>query len=612
METLRDLLGWLWHLVPGNPILVRIVATGGKRTQHLTARLVYLALLFIALVWSQSGLVSSSQGGSLADLAKQSSQTFFWVSLVQLSLMSLIAPIFCAGAITQERDTNTFQILLTTPLSNAQIVLGSLLGRMFFVWALLVAGLPIFCITMIYGGVTAREVFESFGLAATTGLLTGSIAVMIGLLRLGTRRTILAFFTGVAAYLLGVGWLGLSDFARLEQAPRGPLDWQMSWLAPFHPFLSLFVVTGLTPTPGAEELARLSQPWRQLLAHPAYSYMLLTTLASLLMVAISVGFVRAETRQGERSLRDILRQIFAPPHDQLRRRRPRHVWQNPIAWREAATRAAAGARSVLRWFFLLAGTTAGVILLVAHYSSWSPLSSANPTATRSWLTALLWTELAVILLVVTNTAASTLTREKESKTIELLLCTPLTSRYIIAGMLRGLVSFALPLIAVPSSTILLFVLADLTSLGRNPQVLPPESVLLTPLLMFAYAALAAVVGLWYSLTSRTTVQAMMVSTAVIAGASALLTGCGAAFAKAGPTTAAIVLPFTTFPAVRALVDYPAALDPTGAAIAPGEIFPRVLWGLFCLVASPTYLGFTYAIYRTIVREFDVILRRQMA
>ncbi|MCH8142939.1 MAG: hypothetical protein IH908_15220 [Proteobacteria bacterium] len=49
-------------------------------------------------------------------------------------------------------------------MTDAQIVLGSLMSRLYFVWVLLLSGLPIFCITMIYGGVTTAEVFESFGL----------------------------------------------------------------------------------------------------------------------------------------------------------------------------------------------------------------------------------------------------------------------------------------------------------------------------------------------------------------------------------------------------------------------------------------------------------------
>ncbi len=79
------------------------------------------------------------------------------LSYVQLGLVALLAPIFTAGAITQEKDSQTYDILLATPLSNGQIVLGSLLSRLFFVIALLVSGIPIFSITQIFGGVAIKR-----------------------------------------------------------------------------------------------------------------------------------------------------------------------------------------------------------------------------------------------------------------------------------------------------------------------------------------------------------------------------------------------------------------------------------------------------------------------
>jgi len=613
MSVFHDVAIWLWRLLPGNPILVRVVAVGSKRVRHVWARLVYLAALFVVLVAMGSGLFQRGAGTSLAELAKNSSWTFMGVSLVQLFLMSFIAPIFCAGAITQEKDTNTLHILLTTPLTNAQIVLGSLFSRLFFVWALLLAGLPIFCITMIYGGVTTTEIFQSFGLAACTGLVTGSLAIMISFLKIGTRRTIFAFFAGIAIYLLGIWALATTSYGQLPEAPLST-SWamRMSWLAPLHPFLALLVVTGQTPAPAPAHVHHYGWPAWWLLAYPHYGYMLLTTLASLVMVIISLVFVRAGAREGESTLVSRARDFFVQASGGERRRRLRRVWHNPIAWREAATRASAGGRSLLRWVFILGGTLAGILLAIAHYGSWAPLSVTNPQTARDWLVALVWIELAVILLVVTNTAATTLTREKESQTIELLLVTPLTSQYIIAGMLRGLVSFALPLIAVPTITLGAFALGGLVTIGRYPQVITPEAFLLTPLLMVAYTALAAMIGLQFSLMSKKTVPAVMLSTAMVLGATGLLWACGAAMRSASPIVAAVALPFTPFPAMLALIDHVRALDESGQATPGTLLSARVARSFFSLVSAAAYLAATYSLYKNMVRGFDMTVRRQSA
>src|SRR5687767_15888999 len=90
------------------------------------------------------------------------------MSHLQLGLVALLAPIFTAGAITQEKDSQTYDSLLSTPLTNGQIVLGSLLSRLFFVIALLISGIPIFSITQIFGGVSIAAIVRSFGIAAAT------------------------------------------------------------------------------------------------------------------------------------------------------------------------------------------------------------------------------------------------------------------------------------------------------------------------------------------------------------------------------------------------------------------------------------------------------------
>src|SRR5436190_7786121 len=108
-------------LAPFNPILLRVVTAGGRRLRHAFTRWVYLALLMVAYLGAYVLGASQSSSASLSDMAKASSQVFSFISYTQLGMICLLAPIFCAAAITQERDSQTYNILLATPLSNAQI-----------------------------------------------------------------------------------------------------------------------------------------------------------------------------------------------------------------------------------------------------------------------------------------------------------------------------------------------------------------------------------------------------------------------------------------------------------------------------------------------------------
>jgi hypothetical protein len=199
--------------------------------------------------------------------------------------------------------------------------------------------------------------------------------------------------------------------------------------------------------------------------------------------------------------------------------------------------------------------------------------------------------------------------------MELLLSTPLTSRYIFAGMLQGLVRLVIPLIAVPTLTVAAFVLVDLVHRSPGGPVTAWEALLLVPGLMVAFAALAAMIGLHFSLLSRKTVQAVMISTAVVLGAAGLLTLCGYALGGNNATLSAVVFPFTPFPAIEALLDPWREVERT--VLDAGEraavlIQFRTTRSVFAIASMVGFLAITYALYRSMVRGFDMTVRRQSA
>ena len=235
---------------------------------------------------------------------------------------------------------------------------------------------------------------------------------------------------------------------------------------------------------------------------------------------------------------------------------------------------------------------------------------------RAWLMPLVWIELAVILLVVTNTAATTLTREKESLTIELLLCDAADQPLHHRGNAPG---------AGPAG--------DSADRGADHHggsvcrcwtccpraaaaVTTLEAVLLVPLQMVAFAALAAMIGLHFSLLSKKTVQAVMISTAIVMGAAGLLTACGLAMKGTNPTVAALVLPFTPVWGCRRVLDPWAVVKGAMTSSGAGGPTPddlavfRVTRIVSTLVASAIYLAITFALHNSMVRGFDMTVRRQ--
>ncbi len=596
---------WCWRLLPANPILVRVVCGKSKRSRHLWLRFAYLGVLLFVVMVALIPLVSST-GNSLSDLAKMASRTFMWASITQLALMCVLAPVFTADAITQERDAQTYNILLTTPLSNGQIVLGSLLSRLFFVITLLLSGLPIFFITMIYGGVTSSHIVQSFAIAGATALFTGSLAIAISMIRVGTRRTIFSFYLLIGVYLLAVYALGMWTATWVPEAPANVAGQRLSWLAAFHPFLSLDVALNRVQAPDVGLVAGYGRLGRYFVAYPHSTYVVLSTVASVVLILVSLLFVRRGAKEGEATLLSAVQARLSRRVPGERHRAPRGVWRNPVAWREAATRASALNRGLLTYLLVGGGVVAALALLV-YYGK----GSLTAAEAQGRLHVIVVIEFAMILLIATNTAATAMTKEREANTIDLLLCTPLTSKYIVWGKLRGLVSFAVPLICVPVFSLVLFGVFDLFR-GRQVPAVYIESSLELGVLMVIYTAFACMVGMDRSLKTKKTVQAVMVS------AGLLVVICLASWAvwheiisQAG-AVGALLGPFTPFTAVQTITHPLDLFGDRTKELAKSAVAVRVLGLVGTAMATGLVTAIVAGMYRSMVRNFDMIMRRQSA
>lgn len=591
----------LWHLLPANPILVRVVFGASRRVRHLWLRAGYLAALvlvvFLSLLTSIPG-----QAASLTDLAKNASVTFKLASTAQLLLMCFLAPIFTASAITQERDARTFNILISTPLSNAQIVLGSLMSRLYFVIMLLLSGLPIFLMTMVYGGVTARQVMESFALCASTAFITGALAIFVAMIGVGTRRTIFSFYLLIALYLLATYLLGQYPRTWIDLAPVNIQQQRMSWLAPLNPFLALEVALNELRAPTEGLLAGRGAIAQYALAHPSAAYVTWTLASAVILVTLSVFFVRRGGKIGEPTWFTNLTARFRRNAPGERSRTARTVWANPVAWREATTRASSGA--LIRWTIILGGIVASAVVYVDYLRGIMP-----PAQVPMWLAGITAIQVALAMLIAANTAATSMTKEKESKTIEILLTTPVTPKYILWGKLRGLVSFASPLLVGPVVVLLVFAVSALIRGETPPPVWIETGVMLAGLLV-VYTAFVCVIGLKFSMTSRTNMVAVMTTVGVMILIFGAASGVGFAMVEnSGGEFGAFFAPFTPFTAIHFLIS-PESLFDSSIAFKSGAAGARTSAFIGSLIAIAVYAFVVWRWYIGLVAEFDRTMRKQ--
>src|SRR5205085_1488731 len=285
---------------------------------------------------------------------------------------AFLAPVFTAGAITQEKDSQTYDILLSTPLTNGQIVLGSLLSRLFFVVTLLISGIPVFSITQVFGGVAISAIAYSFAIAAATAFVTGAIAMAIAVFKVGTRRTIFSFYLFITVYIAGLWMLDLMDYFHplLATGERSTT----SWFTGIHPFLALRVIFNqkehippdLLSLP--PELQRWPLGWY--FSSPHTFYIGFMFFLSFVLVTPSIFLLRRLAQSTNTLHSAVLQLLRISKGDKTRK--PRPVWSNPIAWREAKTKASAARAGLLRYGFMGAGVFGALALVVMYATTIDP------------------------------------------------------------------------------------------------------------------------------------------------------------------------------------------------------------------------------------------------
>ncbi len=606
------LLRWLLRLGPTNPICVRLVQGGSRRTRHLYIRTAYLAALTTILMWS---LIVEATGGALdyRALASAGATSFAWTAYLQVGLICVIAPVFMAGAIAQEANPRTWDIMLTTPLSAAQIVLGNLLGRLFFVLALLVSSLPLFAITQYFGGAPGRTIFASYAVAAGAALLVGAIAISLSVSRIAGRRAVFTFYIGVVSYL-AVTW---AIDLRLRTIYGG-----VSPLTALNPFLALESLLDPAgyPRPDPTTLADRSGLIRLWFGNPTLAWILVSALGSALLVAASTLTVR-RVGHGGAGARPTLRRILRLGAAGTRTRPPRHVWHNPVAWREAAARASTLPKIVARWSFVAFGALWGVGVIIAFHSG-----SITTADFRFILLATVVTELAVTALVAMNMAGSAVSREREDGTLDLLLITPITASQYVGGKLRGLISYIAPLLAVPVGTIALASLYVLlvtqgaidgpqggamvnVMVGTVTKTIPavlPEGAIVAPLVAAPFMAFCIMVGLQWSIKSKGAISAVISTVGVVAVAAGVIGLCGWQAGNGIPFAGPILACLTPLTAIQ-LVLHPETAAEATLAQGTGSLSAALITG--ALVAAGVYCVIVYAMHASMVRTFDMTVRR---
>ncbi len=138
------------------------------------------------------------------------SDIYVMLAAVEYIMLAFIVPAVTAGAIAGERERQTLDILLTTPMGCWQIIWGKLVSSIGTVLLYVLSSLPIFSVVFLIGGITILDVVFTVFYTFVFSVFIGSFGIFFSTL---FKRTILAtvtsYGTEIAVCLLPYLFYGL-------------------------------------------------------------------------------------------------------------------------------------------------------------------------------------------------------------------------------------------------------------------------------------------------------------------------------------------------------------------------------------------------------------------
>jgi ABC-2 type transport system permease protein len=191
------LAGWLRRVFQ-NPVTLKELRGRMRGRRAFVVLTIYLLLMsgIISLIYLAFAAAANDPFGPRTQDAGK--VVFGSVVGVQVFLVLFVAPAFTAGAISGEKERQTFDLLRTTLLSSNAFVGGKLLSALSYVLLLVFASIPLQSIAFLLGGITASEVLISQLLVVAAAVAYA----LIGLFLSSTLKSTLS--STVATYAISI------------------------------------------------------------------------------------------------------------------------------------------------------------------------------------------------------------------------------------------------------------------------------------------------------------------------------------------------------------------------------------------------------------------------
>ena len=484
------------------PLLDKELRVSSRRRRNYVLRFAYVLLLtiFVVIVWLSVVKFQGTAAYQKSRMAVAGKTIITTIVTFQFIATQLIAVIMLSTSISDEIYHRTLGVLMTTPISSFQIVMGKLFSKLLQLILLLAISLPLLAIVRIFGGVPWNYVLSSLCITLTAVIFAGSLslyfsinnrrAYVVIIKTVFTIGVLFAFFPTVLGALLIPLLRNYASITRFQRLASPILTGVFAHLNPFGA-MSVNTAVMMSPTMPAGTFFFY---W------PVHCALMLG--CSALLIARSVKVVRKV------ALRQAVGQLELTSKRKRRKQKRassqaggaqelagviRRVKGSPVLWKELRApmiQGAEGKNSII-------GLAVTIVALLLTYATCAKQKCLDEDFTHISYT-LMFMLIGLIFNMVLS--ATSITSEKESRAWPILLATSMNDWQILLGKAVGVFRRCLPIWFLLAGHILLFV---------SVRYIHPIAIVHLFMLIAGLVVFLTGVGLYFSMRFKRTTSAVV-------------------------------------------------------------------------------------------------------
>jgi ABC-type transport system involved in multi-copper enzyme maturation permease subunit len=208
-------MGWQ-AIHPAGPIFTKELRLASRRHRSYWMRIVFVFLLTALLISIWHNFIGMQTSGlkALSRMAMAGQAVTISVIWFEFVVFQIVVGVILSSCISDEIHCRSLGVLMTTPVTSVQIVVGKLLSHLCQIGLLLGITLPVLAMIRVFGGVPWHYLVVSLTLVFCRCLFVGSLSLLFSIY---TRRAYVAILaTGLTVVLMdgiipGISWLYCND-----------------------------------------------------------------------------------------------------------------------------------------------------------------------------------------------------------------------------------------------------------------------------------------------------------------------------------------------------------------------------------------------------------------